>query len=173
MPEELTLPTEAEASLPAPAEAPAEQPAEAPIAPPAPQPDYHAHFAELLLQAAQLQESLPDFDLSEALKDPRFLRMTAPDVGIPVENAYYALHHRELQSAAQENAARETERKISNAVQAGAARPRENGSSAVQSHVAPDIRRMSDAQRAELRSRIRTAAANGQKLYLSDVLQLG
>ena len=47
-------------------------------------------------QEEALRRRVPDFDLVRELKNPAFLRLTAPHTGLSLEEAYYAVHHREL-----------------------------------------------------------------------------
>ena len=64
--------------------------------PPSPEsPLLRAHFARLCAEADALHRADPGFDLNSALRDPAFVRLTAPDVGVPVADAWYALHRRE------------------------------------------------------------------------------
>ena len=81
-------------------EAEPERPAAAPeeAQKPAP-PSLRAHFARLCAEADALHRADPDFDLDSALRDPAFVRLTAPDVGVPVADAWYALHRREYADA--------------------------------------------------------------------------
>jgi len=126
------------------------------------------HYARLQADSKALQAEFPGFVLEEALQDPRFLRMTAPGSGITVEDAYYALHHREIQKAGLEAAARAAEQKVASAVAANRARPKENGGGQ-QAGFAPNYRSMSRAQREALKERIYRAAARGEKLYPKDL----
>ena len=50
-----------------------------------------AHLARLCAEADALHRADPGFDLDSALRDPAFVRLTAPDVGVPVADAWYAL----------------------------------------------------------------------------------
>ena len=123
---------------------------------------FRNHFRELERQAAQMKEIFPHFDLRQELKNPVFARMTAPGVGLRVEDAYYAVHRRELQSAAVQAA----KQQVSNAIASGAMRPRENGLSGQAPAVSSfDYRSASKEQREDLKRRIRMAAAEGKKLY--------
>ncbi len=120
------------------------------------------HIRGLELQAAALQRQVPDFDLRRELENPVFVRLTAPGSGLTVEDAYFAVHRARLQSAAVETAAR----KISNSIRSGSYRPKENGTVAQAASVAAfDYRNATAQQRAELKQRIREAAARGEKLY--------
>ena len=123
---------------------------------------YRQHFLELERQAEELKVVFPDFDLRQELKNPVFARMTAPGVGLSVEDAYYAVHRRELHNAAIQAA----KRQVSNAIATGARRPRENGLAGQASAVSAfDYRSATKEQREDLKRRIRLAAAEGKKLY--------
>ena len=54
------------------------------------------HFDNLQQQAEAMRQNYPDFDLQKELENPYFMRMTSPEGGISVEDAYFAIHHREL-----------------------------------------------------------------------------
>lgn len=124
------------------------------------------HYDGLVQQAEKLQAKYPDFDLSSELQNPLFVRLTAPENGISLEDAYYTVHRREIQHSAMEAASRETACRISNAIRSGTARPVENGTAATAATVAAfDYRKASPQQRDALKARIRQAVARGEKLY--------
>ena len=124
------------------------------------------HFNSLQQQGEEMKKVFPNFDLMTELKNPAFARMTAPNVGISVEDAYYAVHRNEIQTASMQVAAQRTAQKISNSIQAGNRRPSENGTSGQAPSVTTfDYRNASPEQRAELKRQIRAAAARGEKLY--------
>ena len=124
------------------------------------------HFDGLMQQGEAMKQVFPNFDLMTELKNPAFARMTAPNVGISVEDAYYAVHRNEIQVASMQVAAQKTAQKISNSIQAGNRRPNENGTSGQAPSVTTfDYRNASPEQRAELKRQIRSAAARGEKLY--------
>ena len=124
------------------------------------------HFAKLEQQAIAMQKVFPNFDLRKELQNPAFARMTHPNVGISVEDAYYAVHRNEIQTASMKVAAQKTAEKISNAIQAGSRRPDEAGTSSQAPSVSTfDYRNASREQREALKKRIRDAAARGEKLY--------
>ncbi|MBR5868402.1 MAG: hypothetical protein IKZ21_03055, partial [Clostridia bacterium] len=107
-------------------------------------------------QAAALGRIFPGLELRRELANPLFARMTSPMVGIPVEAAYHAVHHRELTRRALQVAAEKTARQIASAIRSGARRPREAGSSAqAPSVTAFDYTRASQTQREDLKRRIR------------------
>jgi hypothetical protein len=124
------------------------------------------HFIKLEQQAEAMKKAFPNFDLRTELKNPAFARMTHPNVGISVEDAYYAVHRNEIQTAAMQVTAQKTAQKISNAIQSGSRRPDESGASSQAPSVSTfNYRTASKDQRAALKQRIRDAAARGEKLY--------
>lgn len=124
------------------------------------------HIIKLEQQGEALKKVFPNFDLRTELQNPAFARMTSPNVGISVEDAYYAVHRNEIQTAAMQVTAQKTAQKISNAIQAGSRRPDESGASSQAPSVNTfNYRNASPAQRDALKKRIREATARGEKLY--------
>lgn len=116
------------------------------------------HFEKLRQQSEHLKAQVPDFDLAREMENPSFLRLTAPNVGLSVEDAYFALHRRQLQD--------QTALQISNAIRSGAMRPEENGMASHGPAVTSfDYRNASREQRAALKQAIRAAGARGEKIY--------
>ena len=120
-------------------------------------PALRAHFARLCAEADALHRADPGFDLDTALRDPAFVRLTAPDVGVPVADAWYALHRREYA----ETLRRESLEQAAAAVASGSMRPREGGRTSGGELLSTDPRHMTAAQRAELRDRIK----RGERVY--------
>ena len=120
-------------------------------------PALRAHFARLCAEADALHRADPGFDLDTALRDPAFVRLTAPDVGVPVADAWYALHRREYA----ETLRRESLEQAAAAVASGSLRPREGGRTSGGELLGTDPRHMTAAQRAELRDRIK----RGERVY--------
>lgn len=89
--------------------------------------------------------------------DPVCVRLTAPDVGVPVADAWYALHRREYA----ETLRRESLEQAAAAVASGSLRPREGGRASGGELLGTDPRQMTAAQRAELRERIK----RGERVY--------
>lgn len=124
------------------------------------------HLIKLEQQGEALKKVFPNFDLRTELQNPAFARMTSPNVGISVEDAYYAVHRNEIQSVTNQVIAQKTAQKISNAIQSGSRRPDESGVSSQAPSVSTfDYRSASRDQREALKKRIRDAAARGEKLY--------
>ena len=119
------------------------------------------HIHSLAAQAQALRQTLPGFDLRRELGDPMFAKLTSPQVGLSVEDAYYALHRSELQA----QAARIAVGGIARSIQAGGVRPRENSGRRTGSVQTMDYSKASPRQREDLKTAIRNAAAKGEKIY--------
>ena len=79
---------------------------------------------------------------------------------------YDSIHHKEIMSAGMQVTAQQTAQKISNAIQAGARRPDENGTTGQSASVTTfDYSKASKAQRDALKREIFAARARGEKLY--------
>lgn len=127
---------------------------------------FQNHIQKLEQQGEAMKTVFPNFDLRTEMQNPTFARLTSPNIGMSVEDAYYAVHRKELQTASMQVAAKKTAKMISNAIQSGSRRPDETGSAAQAPSVTTfDYRNASPAQRAELKARIRAAAARGEKIY--------
>ena len=124
------------------------------------------HYAGLEQQAKEMQKIVPNFDLQTELKNPAFLRMTSPNVGISVKDAYYAVHHDEMQIAAMQATAKATAQNISQNIQARQRRPDENGiSGQAPSATTFDYSKASPEQREAFKRDLRARMARGEKVY--------
>lgn len=83
------------------------------------------HFEKLVHQADELRQRIPDFDLRKELENPLFLQMTSKDVGVPVEAAYFAIHHDEMMPQAIAMGVRQGVMKAAESVKANGSRPAE------------------------------------------------
>lgn len=114
------------------------------------------HYRVLSKQAEELKKVFPSFDLATELKNERFLWWTSPDVGMSVEQAYKAIHAKEIEAAAAQVTAQLTAEKMANAIRSNGARPQELGTSAVApSTVTRDPRQLTREERADIRRRVR------------------
>ena len=124
------------------------------------------HFVRLEQQAEAMKKVFPNFDLRTELNNPAFARMTSPNVGISVEDAYYAVHRNELLTAAMQVTAQKTAEKISNAIQSGSRRPDESGVSSQAPSVSTfDYAKASRDQREAFKRDLRARMARGEKVY--------
>jgi hypothetical protein len=114
-----------------------------------------------------MKKVFPNFDLHKELNsNPAFARMTSPNVGISVEDAYYATHRNEIQTAAMQVTAQKTAEKISNAIQSGSRRPDESGASSQAPSVSTfDYAKASRDQREAFKRDLRERMARGEKVY--------
>lgn len=122
------------------------------------------HIKSLETQGKALKQLFPNFDLRTELQNPTFARLTSPNVGLSVEDAYYAVHRKEIRAAENQVTAQRTMEAVSQSIQAGQRRPTENGTGAP-SVTTFDYRNTSKEQREELKRQIRAAAMRGEKIY--------
>ena len=131
--------------------------------------DIASHYESLQTQAAALQQAYPGFRLEKAMEDPVFLRLTAPG-GVSVEQAFFALHHNDIQKATLSVAATHAANALSRSIGSGH-RPLENGTTRQAGSAQTfNYRAATPAQRQALKDSIRAAAARGEKLYPTDIL---
>ena len=124
------------------------------------------HFVKLEQQSEAMKKVFPHFDLRKELQNPAFARMTSPNVGISVEDAYYAVHRNEIQTAAMQVTAQKTAEKISNAIASGSRRPNESGASSQAPSVSTfDYAKASRDQREAFKKDLRARLARGEKVY--------
>lgn len=119
------------------------------------------HLQSLIEQEAELREIVPGFELMQALCDPRFLRLTAPHAGLGLEDAYYALHRKEIGKAA----ARQSLEALSRSIRSGGERPKELSDHKAGRSFAQNPGSMTKAEREALKKRIYDAAARREKIY--------
>ena len=127
---------------------------------------YDNHIRSLEQQGEEMKKVFPNFDLKKELQNPAFARMTAPSIGLSVEDAYYAVHRKEIQAKSMQVAAQKTAERISSSIQSGSRRPVENGTSGQAPSVTSfDYRNASPDQRNAFKAYIRNEAAQGRKVY--------
>ena len=124
------------------------------------------HLALLERQAAEVRRTFPDFDLARELENPVFAKMISPDIGIGVEDAYFAVHRKEIREAVMREAAQTTAERIAGAIRSGSRRPSESGGSSQASSVSTfDYSKASKAQREAFKKDLLTRMARGEKVY--------
>ena len=124
------------------------------------------HFRKLETQGNELKKTFKNFDLMKELQNPVFARMTSPGVGLSVEDAYYAVHRKEIQTAAMQIATQKTAQQMSAAIQAGQRRPSENGTSSQAPSVTTfNYKNATREQREDFKRRLRERMARGEKVY--------
>ena len=124
------------------------------------------HLNKLEQQGLELKKTFPNFNLRTELQNPMFARLTAPGVGLSVEQAYYAIHRQEIDAIRNETIARQTAEKLSASIQAGQRRPQENGmSSQASSATTFDYRTASKEQREAFKKDLKMRMARGEKVF--------
>lgn len=124
-----------------------------------------SHYGELCRQSAALKAVYPSFSLRDELRNPTFLRLTAPG-GVSVEDAFYTVHRKELGAAALQVIAQRTAEKLSSAVISGSRRPIENGAKSTAATINTfDYRAATPSQREAFKRDLRLRMARGEKVY--------
>lgn len=124
------------------------------------------HIRNVRAQAETMKGKYPGFDLDAEMRNPTFAKLTSPSINMSVEDAYWAVHRRELQAAAAKATAQMTAAQISNAIQSGTSRPAEAGTSSQSPSVSSfSWKNATPQQREAQRRAIRDAAAQGRKVY--------
>lgn len=114
-----------------------------------------AWIQELRAQVPQVQKIFPSFDLDEEMKNPNFAYLVRPGSPTSIEDAMYAVHHREILSGAVKTAAQQAAQKTANAVAANKLRPKEGGLSSIPPVVVKsDPSKWTKEDRAEIRRRV-------------------
>ena len=125
-----------------------------------------AHFDKITREGEALKKVFPNFDLRKELQNPAFARMTSPNVGISVEDAYYAVHRNEIQAAAMQATAQRTAQNISKSIQAGSRRPDEAGASGQAPSVTTfDYSKMSRKDQLAFKKDVMARLNRGEKVY--------
>lgn len=114
------------------------------------------HFKRISQQAEELKQTFPSFDLMQEIRqNPRFARMTSPQIGMSVKDAFYAVHGEEIRQQTMLAAAQQAGMRLAASVQAGAGRPRENGiQGGAPMQMTVDIAHMDKKTREEIRRRL-------------------
>lgn len=121
----------------------------------------YEEYLQVKAQAEQAKKLFPSLDLNVEMSNPDFARLIRAHV--PVETAYKVIHADEITAAMMQHTAQQQAMAISNTIQAGQARPSENGlgrTSPANITRITDPRQLTREQRKELRRR----AARGEKI---------
>lgn len=114
------------------------------------------HFEGLARQAEEFKKTFPDFDLQKEMANETFRRLTSPNSGLRLEDAYYAVHHKELAPQAMAYGIERAKSQISQSLQANKRRPTEGAAQGGQSfNMSIDPRTMTREQREQLKQRVR------------------
>ena len=125
---------------------------------------FEKHIQGLIQQGEALKQQFPDFDLRAEMQNPAFQRLTSPEVGVSVSDAYWLIHRAELEPMAMQVATQRTKEMISQSIQSGAMRPAENGAANVSP--ALDIRDDPSKWTKKDRDEVRRQARAGRRIIL-------
>lgn len=120
------------------------------------------HLMKLAQQGEDLKKTFPDFDIQRELANPTFRRMTSPEVGISVADAYYAVHRQELEPRAMAYGIQTAQQQMSQKIQSQGRRPVEGAmkqTAAVE--VRTDPRKFGKADFEEVKRRAERARKSG------------
>ena len=116
------------------------------------------HYRNLTMQAQELKKVVPEFDLQEALKDPEFFRLTSPEVGVSVKQAFYMKHGEEIAAASMKAGMERAQKQMGQTIRAQGMRPVEGaahgqGQPAVKASF--DFNAMTPKERERFRSQVK------------------
>lgn len=121
------------------------------------------HLAGLRQQEAELRQIYPNFNLDAEMQDERFQSMLQPGTKWTVEDAYHAVHHRELGPQAMATGVQIAQKRMANSMAMNQARPVEGGlRSRGGVTLTVDPNSLTRDQMRALRERVR----RGEKVYL-------
>ena len=115
------------------------------------------HYMKLAQQAEAMKQQFPELNLDKELQNEQFRRLTAPDIGMSVEDAYFAVHHKELAPQMMAYGMQRAKNQMAQSIMANGNRPREGGLGSKGNAAADmklDPRQMSRNERDALRKRI-------------------
>ena len=137
------------------------------------QAEMQREYGDLMQQAAAMQANYPDFSLENEMANSQFGRLVLKPprgLGWSVEDAYYAVHRREIMAQMQQQqrqyaqqAVQQAQQKTANAIASGSRRPVENGVAATAASIPGESPR--NWTKAE-RERVRREVSSGKKIYL-------
>ena len=114
-------------------------------------------------QGEAFKSIIPDFDMSRELENPGFRAMVM-GFGMPVEDAWFAVHHREREQALREQITRQATEDAARAVAAGQKRPSENGA-VPQGASTTEFNVRDKSYRDRIKREVELAKARGEKVY--------
>ena len=117
---------------------------------------FRQHIQNLAQQGEEMKKTFPDFDLMKEMENEQFRRLTAPNSGLDLKAAYYAIHHDELEPQAMAYGIQRAQQQISQTLQANAQRPVEGAMRSGQpADVSIDPRKMTREERQKYIERAR------------------
>ena len=115
------------------------------------------HYMNLAQQTEQLKSKFPDVNLDVELQNETFLKLTSPAIGLSVEDAYFAVHHKDLAPQMMEYGMQRARNQMAQTIMVNGNRPREGGLNTQQTAAADmkvNPKSMDRRERDALRNRI-------------------
>ena len=100
---------------------------------------FRDHISKLIQQGEQLKQVFPGFDFDTEMQNPQFRKLTSPEIGLSVEDAFHAIHHNELNPQLMQYGMERARQQMGQTIQAQQARPAE-GAMRNQGQKAADVR---------------------------------
>lgn len=123
-----------------------------------------AHLSRLHEQAEEVRQYAPDFDVVQEIEtNPVFARMTSPQIGMSVADAYFACHRKEILAARDQAQAQQAITAVTNTIRANQSRPRENGAAMPSTVATKSYKEMNAQEREAFKARLKREWANGNK----------
>ena len=91
---------------------------------------YRRHIDNLVQQGEELKQTFPDFDFFKEMENEQFRMMTGPQMNMSVEQAYYAIHGKELVPQLMAYGMQRAQNQMGQTLQAQRMRPAEGAMSA-------------------------------------------
>lgn len=85
------------------------------------------HYMHLAEQTEQLRSKFPDVNLDVELQNETFLKLTSPAIGLSVEDAYFAVHHKDLAPQMMAYGMQRARNQMAQTIMVNGNRPREGG----------------------------------------------
>jgi len=118
------------------------------------------HFQKLTQQAEELKQIFPGFDLIKEMEEnPEFARLTGPNVGVSVKDAFYALHGEQLAAESMKAGMERAQKQLGQTIRAQGMRPIEgaaHGQGQPAAQAPMDFRNMTRQERDKFRSQVKT-----------------
>ena len=127
------------------------------------------HLQKLMAQGEELKGRFPQLNIEDEFNNEQFVKLTSPNIGMSFEDAYYAVHHAEIEQAQQRARESKAVEQVTQSIRAGQARPKENGSAAAAGIAKPLYSQMSKEQRAAALNYMKKQAALGQPRSYMDM----
>lgn len=123
---------------------------------------FRAHINDLMKQGEELKSMFPDFDFFKEMENEQFRQMTSPQMGMTVEQAYYAIHGKDLMPQMIGYGMQRAQNQMGQTLQAQRSRPAEgamNGRNPAAAEPALNPAALSRPERAKLKEYVRKYGA--------------